>query len=50
MAYMIAAYAIIWLLTFAFVASVFARQRRIQRDLALLEQMLEATRPDQRGD
>jgi CcmD family protein len=50
MAYMIAAYGIIWLLTFAFVASIFARQRRIQRDLALLEQMLQANQSDQRRD
>lgn len=46
MAYMIAAYGVIWLLTFAFVVSIFARQRRIQRDLAVLEQMLEASRSD----
>ena len=50
MAYMIAAYGIIWLLTFAFVASIFVRQRRIQRDLALLEQMLQANQSDQRRD
>jgi CcmD family protein len=42
MTYMIAAYGVIWLLIFAFVASIFVRQRRIQRDLALMEQLLGA--------
>jgi CcmD family protein len=42
MTYMIAAYSVIWLLTFVFVASIFIRQRRLQRDLELVEQLLEA--------
>jgi CcmD family protein len=42
MVYMIAAYGVIWLLTLAFVATVFARQRRLQRDLELMEQLIEA--------
>ena len=42
MTYMIAAYSVIWLLTFVFVASIFLRHRRLQRDLAVLEQLLDA--------
>lgn len=49
MTYMIAAYGVIWLLTFVFVASIFIRQRRIQRDLALMEQLLRSGRSDQTG-
>ena len=42
MIYMIAAYAVIWLLTFLFVVRVFGRQRSLQRDLELLQQVLES--------
>ena len=42
MAYMIAAYSVIWILTFAFIASIFVRQRRLQRDLEMMEQLREA--------
>jgi CcmD family protein len=45
MTFMIAAYSVIWLFTFAFVASIFVRQREIQRQLELVEQMLEAEAP-----
>ena len=48
MSYMIAAYGVIWFLTFVFVASIFLRQRRLQRDLAVLEQLLD-TEETQRG-
>ncbi len=47
MTYMIAAYSVIWLLTFVFVASIFLRHRRLQRDLALMEQMLDAEKTKQ---
>ena len=50
MTYMIAAYSVIWLLTFVFVASIFTRQRRLQRDLELMEQLLEADKSKQPGD
>jgi CcmD family protein len=50
---MIAAYSVIWIFTFAFVASIFVRQREIQRHLELVEQMLEmdeAEKTKQPGD
>jgi CcmD family protein len=49
MTYMIAAYSVIWILTFVFIASIFIRQRRLQRDLALMEQLLETDRAQQSG-
>ena len=49
MAYMIAAYSVIWILTFAFIASVFVRQRRLQRDLEIMEQLREADKTPQSG-
>jgi CcmD family protein len=47
MTFMIAAYSVIWIITFAFVASIFVRQREIQRQLELVEQMLEADEAQQ---
>jgi CcmD family protein len=47
MTFMIAAYSVIWIITFAFVASIFVRQREIQRQLELVEQMLEANEAQQ---
>jgi CcmD family protein len=41
MAFMIAAYVVFWLVTFVFVFSIFSRQRTLQRDLELMEQLLE---------
>lgn len=41
--FLVAAYAIFWTLTFAFVLSLWARQRRIERDIAALEKRLERT-------
>jgi CcmD family protein len=49
MTYMIAGYSVIWLLTFVFIASIFIRQRRLRRDLALMEQLLETDRTQQPG-
>ena len=43
MTYMVAAYAVIWILTFLFVASIFLRQRSLRRDLEALEQLVEST-------
>ncbi len=45
MVFMIAAYAVIWALTFLFILSIFARQRHLQRDLELMQQLLEEQRP-----
>jgi CcmD family protein len=42
MAFMIAAYAVFWLVTFIFVFSIFSRQRSLRRDLELMEQLLES--------
>ena len=39
--YLIAAYAIFWAFTSVLVLSLWARQRRIERDIAALEERLE---------
>ncbi len=43
MTYMIAAYTVIWIVTFLFVASIFLRQRSLRRDLEIMEQLVEST-------
>ena len=40
MTYMLAAYAVIWILTFVFITSIFLRQRSLQQDIQLMEQLL----------
>ena len=35
--YLVAAYAVFWALTFALVFSIWARQRRLEREIAALE-------------
>jgi CcmD family protein len=35
--YLVAAYAVFWMLTFALVFSVWVRQRRLEREIAALE-------------
>jgi CcmD family protein len=42
MIFMIAAYAVFWIVTFVFVFSIFNRQRSLQRDLELTQQLLES--------
>jgi CcmD family protein len=42
MVFMIAAYAVFWIVTFLFVASIFNRQRSLRRDLEMVEQLLES--------
>ena len=42
MTFMIAAYAVFWIVTFVFVFSIFSRQRSLRRDLELMEQLLES--------
>jgi CcmD family protein len=42
MTYMIAAYAVFWILTFVFVYSIFSRQRSLRRELEVIEQLLES--------
>jgi CcmD family protein len=39
---MIAAYAVFWILTFVFIFSIFSRQRSLQRELEVIEQLLES--------
>ena len=42
MVFMIAAYAVFWIVTFLLVLSIFNRQRGLRRDLELVEQLLES--------
>ena len=41
MSYLWAAYAVFWIMTFALVFSVFARQKAVERDVAALRALLE---------
>ncbi|MGD1994317.1 MAG: hypothetical protein PVI59_14080 [Anaerolineae bacterium] len=43
--YLVVAYAIFWLLTFVLASTIWARQRRIQRQLMLLEERLGDEKP-----
>jgi CcmD family protein len=47
MTYMIAAYAVFWILTFVFVYSIFSRQRSLRRELEMMEQLLETQKKSQ---
>ena len=47
MTYMIAAYAVFWILTIVFVYSIFSRQRSLRRELEVMEQLLESQKKDQ---
>jgi CcmD family protein len=47
MTYMIAAYAVFWILTFVFVYSIFSRQRSLRRELEMMEQLLESQKEGQ---
>ena len=47
MTYMIAAYAVFWILTFVFVYSIFSRQRSLRHELEVMEQLLESQTKDQ---
>lgn len=42
MAFMIAAYAVFWIVTFLFVFSIYSRQRSLRRDLEMMEQLVES--------
>lgn len=44
--YVVAAYAVFWVFTFVLVFSIWARQRRIERDLERLEKWLEKERQE----
>jgi CcmD family protein len=49
MTFMIAAYAVFWIVTFVFVFSIFNRQRSLQRDLELTQQLLESQEKRDQG-
>ena len=49
MAFMIAAYAVFWLVTFIFVFSIFSRQRTLRRELEMMEQLVESQGKTERG-
>ena len=38
--YLVAAYAVFWILTFILVGSIWARQRRLEREIAALQAQL----------
>lgn len=38
--YLVAAYAVFWLLTFVLVVSIWARQRQLERNISRLEEQL----------
>jgi len=42
MVYLVAAYAVFWLLTFVLVFSMWVRQRRLEQEIAALQDRLEA--------
>ena len=39
--YLVAAYAVFWILAFALIVSIWARQRRIDREIATLNALLD---------
>ncbi len=43
--YLVAAYAVFWGFTSALILSLWIRQRRIERDIEVLEEQLEQERP-----
>jgi hypothetical protein len=49
MAFMIAAYAVFWIVTFLLVFSVFNRQRNLRRDLEMVEQLVESQEQQSQG-
>ena len=49
MTFMMAAYAVIWIVTFVFIFSIFSRQRNLRRDLELMEQLLESQEKRDQG-
>ncbi|MCS7260216.1 MAG: CcmD family protein [Anaerolineae bacterium] len=50
MIYLIAAYGVVWLITFGFVATVFWRQRQLQQQVAWMEQLLETETKARQSD
>jgi len=45
MTYLAGAYFVIWLLTFVFVGAILARQRRLEHQIEILEEVLAASQP-----
>jgi len=49
MVFMLAAYAVFWIVTFLFVFSIFNHQRNLRRDLEMVEQLVESQEQQGRG-
>jgi CcmD family protein len=49
MVFMIAAYAVFWIITFVFIFSIFSRQRSVRRDLEMMEQLVDGQEKAARG-
>jgi hypothetical protein len=49
MAFMIAAYAVFWIVTFLLIFSIFNRQRNLRRDLEMVEQLVESQEGQRQG-
>ena len=45
--YLAAGYAVFWLISFGFIYSISRRQRRLQQELKMLEQLVPPHKPDQ---
>ena len=49
MGFMIAAYAVFWIVTFLLIFSIFNRQRNLRRDLEMVEQLVESQEIQRQG-
>jgi hypothetical protein len=49
MGFMIAAYAVFWIVTFLLIFSIFNRQRNLRRDLEMVEQLVESQEGQRQG-
>lgn len=47
--YLLAAYLVFWLAPFALLVSMWRRQRRLEREIALLQERLDAREPQRPG-
>ena len=47
MVYLVGAYGIIWLMLFIFVINIFARQNKLDNEIAALEEALERLAPEE---
>jgi hypothetical protein len=49
MTFMIAAYAVFWIVTFLLIFSIFNRQRNLRRDLEMVEQLVDSQEQQGQG-